>query len=283
MRKSKISISMSLVAILAFSCWAAAQTEQRQGVEQRAPNYFKDTLMKDKNTGGPPPKQDLTGAWAGPTGGAGFKVEESSLTLLGLKQFNANKPVDGEADGSVAGRKDPLDVCDPLGFPRNVTFETRGMQFAQMPDRIIELFQYQRVWREIWTNGHALPANVGAKNGPDPRYYGYSVGHWEGDNTLVVNTVGSDDRSWLDGAGHPHSADMKVIERYTRPNHNSLDLVVTIDDRKYYTKSITAENHFKWMPSQEIEEQLCVPSEGLAYLKIIGDPAGTGSGVVGNR
>ncbi len=283
MRNWRVSLWMSLAAILASSCLAAAQTAQREGVEQRAPNYFKDVLMKDKSTGGPAPKQDLTGTWAGPTGGNGLKVEGTSLTPLGLKQFNANKPVDGEADASVAGRKDPLDVCDPLGFPRNVTFETRGMQFAQMPDRIIQLFQYQKVWREIWTNGHALPTNVGAKGGPDPRYYGYSVGHWENDNTLVVQTVGTDDRSWLDGLGHPHSLDMKVTEHYTRPNHNTLDLAVTIDDPKYYTKPFTAENHFKWMPSQEIDEQLCVPSEGLAYLKIIGDPAGNGSGVVGNR
>jgi hypothetical protein len=283
MRRPFVNVAISLAAILTFSCFAAAQTEQREGVEQRAPNYFKDTLMKDKNTGGPAPKQDLTGAWAGPTGGGGFKVEETSLTPLGLKVFNANKPVDGEADGSVAGRKDPLDVCDPLGFPRNVTFETRGMQFAQMPGRIIQLFQYQKVWREIWTDGRALLTNVGAKGGPDPRYYGYSVGHWDGDTTLVVDTVGTDDRSWLDGAGHPHSPDMRVTERYTRTNHNSLDLVITVNDPKYYTKPIVAENHFKWMPNQEIEEQLCVPSEGLAYLKVIGDPAGTASGVVGNR
>lgn len=283
MRNSRLNLWMSFAVALAFCGVASGQTSPRQGVEQHAPNYFKDVLMKDKSTGGPAPKQDLTGAWAGPTGGSGFKVDDASMTPLGLQMFKANQPIDGEQDGSVAGRKDPLDVCDPLGFPRNVTFETRGMQFAQMPGRIIQLFQYQKVWREIFTDGHPLPANVGKKGGPDPRYYGYSVGHWENDNTLVVETVGTDDRSWLDGAGHPHSLDMKVTERYTRPDHNSLNVVVTVDDPKYYTKPITAENHFKWMPSQLIDEQLCVPSEGLAYLKIVADPAGTGSGVAGDR
>jgi hypothetical protein len=282
MRNFRVGV-MSCAAVLGIACATFAQTEQRQGVEQRAPNYFKDTLMKDPNTGGPAPKQDLTGAWAGPTGGGGFKVNEAAMTPLGLKVFTSNKPVDGEADGSVAGRKDPLDVCDPLGFPRNVTFETRGMQFAQMPGRIIQLFQYQQIWREIWIDGRPQPTNVGKKGGPDPRYYGYATGHWENDSTLNVDTVGTDDRSWLDGAGHPHSADMKVTERYVRANHNTLNLSVTVDDATYYTKPIVAENHFKWMPSQEIDQQLCVPSEGLAYLKIIGDPAGTGTGVAGTR
>ncbi len=83
-------------------------------------------------------------------------------------------------------------MCDPLGFPRNMVFELRGIAFATMPDRILVLNQYQRAWREIWMDGRELPKNVGgtAKDAPDPRYYGYSAGHWEGDNTLVVETTG---------------------------------------------------------------------------------------------
>jgi hypothetical protein len=120
---------------------------------------------------------------------------------------------------------------------------------------------------------------VGAKGGPDPRYYGYSAGHWEDDYTFVVNTVGSSDRSWLDHSGHPHSVDLRVEERYRRVDHDNLALTVTIDDPKMYTKPfVIAKPNFKWIPKQEFEEQICVPSDAMEYLSVIGDPAGTADG-----
>ena len=91
---------------------------------------------------------------------------------------------------------------------------------------------------------------------------------------FVVDTVGSDDRSWLDTAGHPHSVDMRVQERYTRVDHDTLELTVTVDDPKMYTKPFVAvTNRFKWIPNQEDDEQLCVPSEMIDYIKIIAVPA----------
>ena len=171
--------------------------------------------MKNTKPAGPAPKHDLIGAWAGPIGA---KVNAPPpMTPLGQKRFSMNK---GQ-DYSVAERNDPLITCDPLGFPQNVLFETRSIAFAQMTDRVVELFQYQKVWREIFTDGRALPTNVGAKGGPDPRYYGFSVGHWDGDYTFVVDTVGTDDRVWLDHNGHPHSADLRVQERYQRVDHDT--------------------------------------------------------------
>ena len=67
------------------------------------------------------------------------------------------------------------------------------------------------------------------------RWYGHSVGHWEGD-TLVVESIGFNDKSWMDGAGHPHSEAMHVVERYRRVDHDTLELTMTIDDPKAYTK-----------------------------------------------
>ena len=128
-----------------------------------------------------------------------------------------------------------------------------------MPGRMLELFQYNRVWREIWTDGRELPKNVGgrAADAPDPRWYGYSVGQWDGDYSFVVDTVGSDDRSWLDTAGHPHSVDMRVQERYTRLNHNTLEMTITIDDPKAYTKPfVITTSQFKWIPNQELREEI---------------------------
>jgi hypothetical protein len=118
---------------------------------------------------------------------------------------------------------------------------------------------------------------VGAsgKDAPDPRYYGYSVGHWEGANTLVVDTTGLDEKTWLTDAGYPHSIDAHVQERFTRTDHNDLDLTLTVDDPKFYTKPFSlGTEFFRWVPDQILDERLCIPSNVIEYLKAVGDPAG---------
>jgi hypothetical protein len=199
------------------------------------------------------------------------------MTAWGQEQFRAHK---GHSQYSEAESNDPMKYCDPLGFPRDMLYQTRGIAFAPMPDRVLQLSQFNRVWREIWTDGRELPKNVGGRpaDAPDPRWYGYSVGRWDGDYSFVVDTVGSDDRSWLDTAGHPHSVDMRVQERYTRLDHNTLEMTITIDDPKTYTKPfVITTSQFKWIPNQELREEICVPSLMQEYLNIIGDPAGESS------
>jgi len=230
--------------------------------------------LGDTGSGGPAPRRELTGFWAGRVAARLNPVAE--MTPWGLEQFHLHK-TNGEYP--VAESNDPQKGCDPLGFPRSMLFMTRGISFTQMPGRVIEMFQFNRVWREIWTDGRELPKNVGGRSAdaPDPRWYGYSVGHWEVDNTFIVDTVGSDPRSWLDNAGHPHSIDLRVQERYTRVNHNNLEVTITIDDPKAYTKPfVITKGEFKWIPQQEFEEQFCVPSEEADYLNLIGEPAAHG-------
>src|SRR5438045_2537421 len=82
------------------------------------------------------------------------------------------------------------------------------------PNRALSGYEQQRVWREVWTDGRALPRAVDVKDAPESRFYGYSVGHWENDNTLVIDTTGLDDRTWLDEAGHPHTTMAHIPERY---------------------------------------------------------------------
>jgi len=227
--------------------------------------------LADTGTGGAAPRRELTGFWAGLVAAKLNAVPP--MTAWGQEQFRLHK---NNSEYPVAESNDPIKGCDPLGFPRNMLFMTRGIAFAQMPGRVLELSQFNRVWREIWTDGRELPKNVGGNSAdaPDPRWYGYSVGHWEGDYTFVVDTVGSDERSWLDNVGHPHSADLRVQERYTRLDHNTLQVTITIDDPKTYTRPfVITKSNFKWIPKQDFEEQLCVPSEEAEYLKIIGDPA----------
>jgi hypothetical protein len=156
--------------------------------------------------------------------------------------------------------------------------EMRGISFSTMPNRVIMLIEYQDLWREVWTDGRALPTDVGGsgKDALDPRYNGYSVGHWEDDYTFVVDTTRLDDRSWATKSGYPHSIDAHVQERFTRVDHNDLKLTVTMVDPKIYTKPFDlGTEYFRWIPNQEIDEWLCVPSEVMEYLQRMGDPAGS--------
>ena len=271
MRKPLMSSIAGVAGMLLCSLFAAPQTQTpRRPTGPGGPGSLYDKLG-DTGSGGSAPRRDLTGFWAGRVAAKLNPV--APMTPWGLEQFRSHK---NQGDYPVAESNDPAKTCDPLGFPRNVLFMVRGIAFMQMPGRTIEMFQYNRLWREIWTDGRELPKDIGgsAANAPDPRWYAYSIGHWDGDNTFVVNSVGSDERTWLDNAGHPHSLDLRVEERYTRVDHNNLELTVTIDDPKTYTKPfvITTEK-YRWIPQQDFEEQLCVPSEEGAYLKIIGDPA----------
>ena len=94
----------------------------------------------------------------------------------------------------------------------------------------------------------------------------HAVGEWADDYTFVVNTTGFHEAAWADELGHPRSQDAKVEERYHRVDHDTLELTVTIDDPKSYTKPFVAMKlTLKWAPKQEFEEQLCIPSEAADY------------------
>src|ERR1700680_4066284 len=210
MRSSLFGSIVVAAAVLAFSAVAVAQDAVPGigGVPQRPKTLYQE-LDKAGDTGGPAPRRDLSGSWTGPL--EPKLGEVPPLTPLGQARFKRNIP-----DPFSARSTDPWRTCDPFGFPRSVTNETRGVTFAQMPGRIVIMTQYEKIWRVVWMDGRELPKNVGAKGGPDPTWYGYSVGHWDGDNTLVVDTTGRDDRSWGGPRGYPHSVDMHAVERYTR-------------------------------------------------------------------
>jgi hypothetical protein len=268
MRNLLMAPLIALAALTTFSSSTQAQQVfQRPGeLEQRPPSLYQK--IQGTGPGGPAPRRDLSGSWTGPLEPKAGDVPP--MTALGQARFKLNIP-----DPFSAHSNDPWATCDPFGFPRSATNETRGIAFAQMPDRVVIMTQFQKVWRQVWMDGRELPKNVGAKGGPDSKWYGYSVGHWDGDYTLVVETTGVDDSTWVDRRGYPHSVEMRVEERYTRVDHNDLELTVTVDDPKIYTKPfVIATNKFKWIPNQEDEEQLCVPSEAISYLNTVAIPAG---------
>jgi hypothetical protein len=233
----------------------------------------------------PAPKRDLSGVWDGTAEGGGAYEgarempedgkpgHELPLTELGRQTLMTHKPGVGVRAVAVEIGNDPVNICDPQGFPRMELYELRTMQIVQTANQVIYLDQFNDNWRVIWTDGRELPKN------PEPRWNGYSVGHWEDDYTFVAETVGADERSWLDNAGRPHSSDLRVEERFHRASHDILELSVTIDDPKMYTKPWVAIDKIPLhlQPAGfDIREFLCVPSETADYNKLIGAPAATG-------
>ncbi len=269
MRNSLVRLIIGLVAVLAFSSSAMAQAS---GAGSKETLYNGNRLKPDPTPGGPAPVHDVSGSWAGNL--TPERMEIPPLTPLGQKLFSLNKP---ETEVGTGHSNDPMNTCDPLGIPRNLVFETRGLAFATMPNRIAVLHQYQRIWRYVWMDGRELPKSFDTKDGVASRWYGYSVGHWDGDYTLVIDTVGVNDQSWLDKAGHPHSVNAHITERYTRLDHNHMQMVASVDDPTVYTKPfVLAKNEYRWIPDQEAEEQICVPSEMIRYMETIGKPAFSG-------
>jgi hypothetical protein len=139
-----------------------------------------------------------------------------------------------------------------------------------MPNKVLMLYMFEKRWRVIWTDGRQLPT------GPDPRWYGYSVGHWEDDYTFVVNSNGTDERTWLDNAGNPHSDQLKVEEHYHRVDRNTIELTVILDDPKTYTRPWTARDKLKLtlVPSNtDLMEMIPSASEAAAVKSIYADEA----------
>lgn len=234
------------------------------------------------NPPGPAPKQDLSGAWVGPQNNKPDPVPP--MTPAGQAQFKQSKAYGAASRDGRDERvsNDPFITCDPLGFPRNLLAHAvssrGGMLFGSAPNRILIAYEQQRVWREIFMDGRALPTKVDVRGAPESRYYGYSVGHWENDNTLVIDTTGVDERPWLDEEGHPRSSSARIQERYTRPDQYNLQLTVTVDDPKFYTKPWTfMRANFYWMKNQEFAETFCIPSEGIEYRDSLAKPSGIGT------
>ena len=147
---------------------------------------------------------------------------------------------------------DPEGFCLPPGIPRmmNTPFP---MQIYQLPDRILQLYEGgAHMWRVIWMDGREHPKG----DQLNLTYLGYSVGHWEGD-TLVVDVRGFNERTWLDAAGHPHTDQLRVIERYTRESEKVLHYEATIEDPGAYTKPWTVGWRVAWVEGVQPDEYVC--------------------------
>lgn len=138
--------------------------------------------------------------------------------------------------------------CNPMGFPRLLN-EDEPSEFIITKDKILQVFQLEHRIRYLWTDGRELPSSQNLEN-LGPAWYGHSVAKWDRD-TLVVNTVGLDERAWLDNLGYPKSFHARIEETWKRVDANTLESQLTLFDPVYYTAPyVGAKRSFKRAPNR---------------------------------
>jgi len=202
----------------------------------------------------PDGKPDLSGIWTAPedkwfrdlgAGGAEVPMLPWAAALYKQRKENLQK---GHPSERCLGHG--VTDYDTLNTPRRI---------IQTPGVIAMLFEAYNHYRQIFLDGRPLPKPT------QPSYMGYSVGKWEGD-TLVVDTTGLNDQGWLDMNGHPQTETTHVTERFHRRDFGHMDLQLTIDDPKAYTKPWGASLSLNYLPDEELIESICENEKDFQHM-----------------
>ena len=194
---------------------------------------------------------DLSGVWqgGGPTGDIGQGLPKGeTIPLLP----DAKKLMETRKSGD-----DPEANCLPTGVPRVAPYPWRIVQSPAFKKATHLYFLFEgniHSFRQIFVDGRKHPDD------PDPTWYGHSVGHWDGD-TLVIDTVGYNDKFWFDFKGHPHTEKLHTIERWTRTDLGTLVNEVTIDDPGAYSRPFKVTFTARLRPADELMEYICQENE----------------------
>jgi hypothetical protein len=194
---------------------------------------------------------DLSGNWGyaignsfsprGTAQDAGTPADGVPYQPWALEKFKSHHTMSGpnatfasrDANLEVTDGSDPVEQCIPHGVPRILTWPAK-FKFVQGPEVVYILYEYGPSWRPVWLNKPHPPADE-----LDSTFWGHSTGRYEGADTLVVDTVGLNEKTWLDDVGRPHTDKLHVIERYRRLDKNRLEVTLTIDDPGAYTAPFT--------------------------------------------
>jgi hypothetical protein len=217
-------------------------------------------------------KPDLTGVWQGGSTVRGSWEEANRGTGVGGSGKDPSAPSalssnDRPADREPApyqpwaaekvvemfnrrGIDDPTARCLPAGIPRTIMLGLFPQQIVQTPKQVIMMYEYMNVFRVI---------PIGEKHREDliPSYMGDSVGRWEGD-TLVVDTIGFNDKTWLAGTGTFHTDALHTVERYTRIDKDQINYEVTMTDPSVFTKPWTLKSTLMLREGTRLQEMVCV-------------------------
>ena len=173
-----------------------------------------------------------------------FKPEERPLTPLGVERLRQH---------TQPGAFNPTLNCLPDGVPHGDLLP-EPFKIMHTPGVIVMLYEVETTFRQIFMDGRKLPADM------SPTWQGYSVGRWDGD-TLVIDSAGFNDRSWLDARGTPRSTDMRIEERFRRRDYGHMDLPITVTDPQIFTKPITFSVVEELLPDTDLLEHYCVENE----------------------
>ena len=173
-----------------------------------------------------------------------FKPEERPLTPLGVERLRQH---------TQPGAFNPTLNCLPDGVPHGDLLP-EPFKIMHTPGVIVMLYEVETTFRQIFMDGRKLPADM------SPTWQGYSVGRWDGD-TLVIDSAGFNDRSWLDARGTPRSTDMRIEERFHRRDYGHMDLTITITDPQIFTKPISFSVVEELLPDTDLLEHYCVENE----------------------
>jgi hypothetical protein len=242
MRSCTILMGFALLATLSLPVFAHAQNSGQPG----AANARASVALG----------ADLTGVWSqfprigsrsAGEGGFVFSKEEPPMTPWAEAKFKSTK---APHTGGYTGESDDTTLqCYPPGVPRIYLFNF-PMEILVVPGRVLIVHEFGHYIRQIWTDGRPHPKNL------NPSWMGDSIGKWEG-NTLVVDTIGFNDKTWIDQVGHPHSDELHLTERIHRVSPDLLQIDFTFDDPKAYTKPWTGTKQFKLRPDWQISEYVC--------------------------
>jgi hypothetical protein len=254
--------------LIALAAFAATTASQAQWPDYPTPDVPR-TADGEVDIDGPVPRMadghpDFSGLWSGRSPFAQTDAQADSPPLAGFLDAGAN--IDGglpfqpwakalrderEANGSA---DNPEAHCLPMG---NLQFHTQGAprKFVQDPGLLIILYEASMGIRQIFTDGRPQP-----DNDPQPWFYGYSTGRWDGDD-LVVTTTGLRDGEWLDILGSPLTDAATVTERFRRPSFGRMEIDITVDDPKAYTEPWTVRVNQSIMVDQELIEFVCLENQ----------------------
>ena len=261
MRNRFVRSTNALVAVLVFSPVLSAQTAARPEAAR----------SKQPQTSAHAP--DLSGLWAPRPDGIrintwdssdpfGQKPELAPMAPWAAAKWKEARPPFG-AKQTFEDTNDPVQrYCDPPGITR-IWMYPWEFKMIQTPNIVYILYEFTRVWRSIAMD-REHPKD------PDITWMGDSIGRYDGD-TLVIDTVGLSDKTWLDHTGHPHSESLHVVERLRRVDPKTLELAVTVDDPNAFTKSFSGKKYFESTTSP-MAEALCAYSEMDSFQKSVIDP-----------
>ena len=148
------------------------------------------------------------------------------------------------------GKDHPGVSCLPSGIPEKLNIPD-GLKVVHTPDLLLFLYESRTIYRQVFTDGRPLPPKD-----VQPTWMGYSVGRWDGD-TMVIDTIGSNGKTWLDMKGLPGTEELHVTERYTRPRIGLMDIDVTINDPKAYTRPWNVKLQWALQPDTDLIESIC--------------------------